>query len=411
MASNTTLQLDVAFAQEVCEAFAEIIGQGVLVIAKGGEIVASSVKSRIGDHHAFGAKVMNRELDAYEVTPEQAKRSSGMRQGTGVAIDFDGTCYAVLAIAGPPPHTMIFNKLAARTLYSRLQAQKEEQLRSGAEEKQRHVRELQGRVSDTARDLLSASRELNDLTREVRSSTGDARARSDEAATEAGRAAEDLNTVAGASDEMSSVIRDVSAQAQIASERVSDVDRGTQGVVEIVRQIQEGLTQIAEVSRMIKDIASQTNLLALNATIEAARAGDAGKGFAVVASEVKTLSRQTEEATRKIADRIEDFRGRAEAAIGGVEEISTSVSDISALTSEIFGEFARQSEIASDISNRVRDAARGAERMSSTIGGAKDSVSAAEDAIQRTDRTVSTLSDGMTRLQDTVESLSRTLSS
>lgn len=57
----------------------------------------------------------------------------------------------------------------------------------------------------------------------------------------------------------------------------------------------------------VEKIASQTNLLALNAAIEAARAGDVGRGFAVVADEVRSLSIQSGETGRQIADSINRF--------------------------------------------------------------------------------------------------------
>jgi methyl-accepting chemotaxis protein len=71
-----------------------------------------------------------------------------------------------------------------------------------------------------------------------------------------------------------------------------------------IHTLSESVHAIVEILSTIENIAKQTNLLALNATIEAARAGDAGKGFAVVATEVKTLARQTSEATENIGNMI-----------------------------------------------------------------------------------------------------------
>ena len=64
--------------------------------------------------------------------------------------------------------------------------------------------------------------------------------------------------------------------------------------------LDSSLGAVRNTSRTIQTIARQTNMLALNATIEAARAGEAGRGFAVVANEVKTLSHQTDLATKEI---------------------------------------------------------------------------------------------------------------
>ncbi len=87
------------------------------------------------------------------------------------------------------------------------------------------------------------------------------------------------------------------------SAAVSDIHRlvgSVQGIEQRLNVLENSLGDVRSMSRSIQAIARQTNLLALNATIEAARAGEAGKGFAVVANEVKTLARQTGDATAGI---------------------------------------------------------------------------------------------------------------
>ena len=72
------------------------------------------------------------------------------------------------------------------------------------------------------------------------------------------------------------------------------------GIEERLGGLEGSLSAVRGMARNIQQIARQTNMLALNATIEAARAGEAGRGFAVVATEVKTLARQSAEATNGI---------------------------------------------------------------------------------------------------------------
>ena len=68
-------------------------------------------------------------------------------------------------------------------------------------------------------------------------------------------------------------------------------------------QTQDLATKAADIGlvlEIIADIADQTNLLALNASIEAARAGEAGRGFAVVADEVRALAAKTQSSLAQI---------------------------------------------------------------------------------------------------------------
>ena len=128
-------------------------------------------------------------------------------------------------------------------------------------------------------------------------------------------------------------------------------------------------SRIGEVVTLINDIASQTNLLALNATIESARAGEAGKGFAVVANEVKHLAGQTGRATDDIGAQINTVQNEASAAVTAIEGIVKTITQISALSSDIANAVSQQGAATEEIARNVEQASQGTRRVATNIAG------------------------------------------
>jgi methyl-accepting chemotaxis protein PixJ len=80
-----------------------------------------------------------------------------------------------------------------------------------------------------------------------------------------------------------------------------------------IKRLSESSQKVSRVVSLISNFTTQTQLLALNAAIEATRAGEYGRGFVVVADEVRSLARQSADATTEIAQLVQEIQeGTAE---------------------------------------------------------------------------------------------------
>jgi methyl-accepting chemotaxis protein len=188
------------------------------------------------------------------------------------------------------------------------------------------------------------------------------------------QASQSVNAVAGAAEELSASVEEISRQIHQSAMVVEQTGQRTDKSVAEIESLAAATQRIDGVLNLIQTIAEQTNLLALNATIEAARAGDAGRGFAVVAHEVKVLAEQTAKATTEIGQNIGLIQSSTRSAVDAVREIGGAVQNINEVSSSIASAIAEQDAATREISKNAQIAAQGNETLVGNIGSLSSAI-------------------------------------
>lgn len=257
------------------------------------------------------------------------------------------------------------------------------QLQSAMQQTTSQLREMIELINITSGHLDSSSNEMVEVSKATQSSLQEQQSSIEQVATamnemsatvvevarNAGSAAEAANSADDEVNNGQSVVNDtISSIEQLANEV-----ENANSVINVVREDSDAIGTVLDV---IRGVAEQTNLLALNAAIEAARAGEQGRGFAVVADEVRTLASRTQKSTNEIQTMIEKLQAGIHNAVSTMEQgreragetvkqassageslstITSSVSTINEMNTQIASAAEEQTGVAEDINRNIID--------------------------------------------------------
>ena len=249
---------------------------------------------------------------------------------------------------------------------------------------------LKTSFNSTVEQLHSTISQVSAASSEVRNAGGEITNASRSLAEGATRQAASLGEVTVNLDELASMAstnadhaRKASALAAEARNHATDGEKRMANLTAAMGDIRSSTQETARIIKTINEIAFQTNLLALNAAVEAARAGDAGRGFAVVADEVRALALRAATAAQSTESLIEKSVSATERGVqlndevlGSLKEISSQISQVVTVVSEISAASAGQVDGVAQITRSVAQVNAITQQVAAS---AEESASAAEE--------------------------------
>ena len=229
-------------------------------------------------------------------------------------------------------------------------------------------------VTSSSGEVLSVSEKMNDNAATLSGKAETVATASEEMSTgmssiaaASEQASTNMSAVADAAGQMKQTLDEVVQNCNKAKEVADNASEKVETASGKVSRLGESAKEISQVTEAITDIADQTSLLALNATIEAARAGEAGKGFAVVAAEIKDLATQTQDSAKNIKEKIEGIQNSTSETVNEVSGISSVITDVNDIVSSIASAMDEQAATTSEVADNIEQASSGISEVNENV--------------------------------------------
>jgi len=204
-----------------------------------------------------------------------------------------------------------------------------------------------------------------------------------------------------------------------ASDRTKETYENVRYQTDLAIENAKAVDKINELTDTIMQISSQTSLLALNASIEAARAGEAGRGFAVVASEIGNLANQTSAAVGNINEIVADVNNAVSQMTSCLEEttnfleetVLVDYEDFSKVSDQYYSDAEVFKNSMSTISTGVNELSGSIESISETLEHINATVSDSASGVYNIAEKTSGIVDGTGQVNEKVGDTENAISS
>jgi methyl-accepting chemotaxis protein len=163
-----------------------------------------------------------------------------------------------------------------------------------------------------------------------------------------GRVHDNLASQTESAERTAAAATELSAGAESVAQNIERTASFTSGLAELtgsgeqaasalsgaMERVSTASAGISEVVDAVNEFAERTNLLAMNAAIEAAHSGQAGKGFAIIAGEVKKLALSQAERAERIKEIVAEISSRVGEGARDADKLRKTLQEIAAGSSE-----------------------------------------------------------------------------